>query len=149
MERPTSSAADKATLIQTWHKRLSVNKSWKPCLWDLKLTLWNTKTFQGRTKLRWLCDAMYQVLWEMRSFLICRCARFSIAGPLWREFTGHRWIPLTKTSNAELWHFLWSAHEQTVGISNFILHIIMDEITYPCQDWSLIMLVKGGSWMQG
>ena len=23
-------------------------------------------------------------------------------------FTGHRWIPLTKTSDAELWFFLWS-----------------------------------------
>ena len=26
--------------------------------------------------------------------------------------TGHRWIPLTKTSNAELWCFLWCAPEQ-------------------------------------
>ena len=24
------------------------------------------------------------------------------------EFTGHRWIPLTKASGAELWCFLWS-----------------------------------------
>ena len=30
-------------------------------------------------------------------------------GPLWGEFTGHRWIPLTKASDAELWCFLWSA----------------------------------------
>ena len=28
------------------------------------------------------------------------------------EFTGHRWIPLTAASDAELWCFLWS--EQTV-----------------------------------
>ena len=28
--------------------------------------------------------------------------------------TGHRWIPRTKASDAELWCFLWSAHEQTV-----------------------------------
>ena len=27
------------------------------------------------------------------------------------EFTGHRWIPLTKASDAELWCFLWSAPE--------------------------------------
>ena len=25
------------------------------------------------------------------------------------EFTGHRWIPLTKASDADLWCFLWSA----------------------------------------
>ena len=30
------------------------------------------------------------------------------------EFTGHRWIPLTQTSDAELWCLLWSAPEQTV-----------------------------------
>ena len=30
------------------------------------------------------------------------------------EFTGHRWIPLTKASDAELWYFPWSTPEQTV-----------------------------------
>ena len=34
---------------------------------------------------------------------------FSVTGPLCGEFTGHRWIPLTKASDAELWGFLWSA----------------------------------------
>ena len=36
---------------------------------------------------------------------------FRITGPLWGEFTGPRWIPLTKDSDAELWCFLWSAPE--------------------------------------
>ena len=35
---------------------------------------------------------------------------FRITGPLWGESTGHRWIPLTKASDAEL----WSAPQQTV-----------------------------------
>ena len=34
---------------------------------------------------------------------------FRVTDPLCREFTGHRWIPLTKASDAELWCFLWSA----------------------------------------
>ena len=34
---------------------------------------------------------------------------FRVTGPLWEELTGHRWIPLTKASGAELWCFLWSA----------------------------------------
>ena len=34
--------------------------------------------------------------------------------PLWGEFTGHRWIPLTMASDAELWFFLWSAPEETL-----------------------------------
>ena len=39
---------------------------------------------------------------------------FRVTGPLWGESTGHRWIPLTKASDAELWYFLWSAPEQRV-----------------------------------
>ena len=39
---------------------------------------------------------------------------FRVTGPLCREFTGHRWIPLTKASDAELWCFLWFVLEQTV-----------------------------------
>ena len=36
---------------------------------------------------------------------------FRVTDPLCGEFTSHRWIPLTKTSDAELWFFLWSAPE--------------------------------------
>ena len=32
--------------------------------------------------------------------------RFRVTGPLWGESTGHRWIPLTKASGAELCCFL-------------------------------------------
>ena len=39
---------------------------------------------------------------------------FRVTGPLWGESTGHRWIPLTKADDAQLWCFLWSAPEQTV-----------------------------------
>ena len=34
---------------------------------------------------------------------------FCVTGPLWGEFTGHRWFPRRKASDAELWYFLWSA----------------------------------------
>ena len=33
---------------------------------------------------------------------------FRVTGHLCAEFTGHRWIPRTKASDAELWGFLWS-----------------------------------------
>ena len=39
---------------------------------------------------------------------------FHATDPLCGESTGHRWIPLTKASDAELWCFLWSTPEQTV-----------------------------------
>ena len=34
---------------------------------------------------------------------------FHVTGHLRGEFTGHRWIPRTKASDAELWCFHWSA----------------------------------------
>ena len=36
---------------------------------------------------------------------------FRVTGPLCVEFTGDRWIPRTKASDAELWCFIWSAPE--------------------------------------
>ena len=42
---------------------------------------------------------------------------FRVTGPLCGEFTGHRWIPLTKASDAELGCFLWSEPEQTVELT--------------------------------
>ena len=40
--------------------------------------------------------------------------KLHITGPFWGESTGHRWIPLTEASDAELWCFLWSSPEQIV-----------------------------------
>ena len=36
---------------------------------------------------------------------------FRVTGPLCGESTGHRWIHLTKASDAELWYFRWYAPE--------------------------------------
>ena len=36
---------------------------------------------------------------------------FRVTGHLCEEFTGHRWIPRTKASDAELWCFRWSVSE--------------------------------------
>ena len=36
---------------------------------------------------------------------------FRVTGHLYGEFTGPRWIPRTKASDAELWCFLWSESE--------------------------------------
>ena len=37
---------------------------------------------------------------------------FRVTGPLCGEFTGHRWIPRTKASDAELWCYIWSLNKQ-------------------------------------
>ena len=39
---------------------------------------------------------------------------FGVTGHLCGEFTSHRWFPRTKTSDMELWCFLWFAPEWTV-----------------------------------
>ena len=39
---------------------------------------------------------------------------FRVTGPLCGKFTGHRWIPLTNASDAELWYLLWSPPDQTI-----------------------------------
>ena len=52
---------------------------------------------------------------------------FRVTGPFCGEFTGNRWIPHTKASKAELWYFLWSAPEQTVGLT-IVTPVIWDSI---------------------
>ena len=42
---------------------------------------------------------------------------FRVTGPLWGEYKYHRWVPLTKASDRELWCFLRSTPEQTVAIT--------------------------------
>ena len=53
---------------------------------------------------------------------------FRVTGPLCGEFIGHRWIPLTKASDTELWCFLWSVPEQTAEWTIETL-VILDAIT--------------------
>ena len=57
---------------------------------------------------QWLCACFDTAMMSSNGTI------FYITSPLCREFTSHRWIPLTKASDAELWSFLWSALEQTV-----------------------------------
>ena len=57
---------------------------------------------------------------------------FRVTCPWCREFGGHRWIPVTKANDAELWCFLWSAPEQTVEKQVQSVHyrdVIMSTIT--------------------
>ena len=65
----------------------------------------------------WRHMIIYQVCTEVSGkFMMTSSKRniFRVTGPLWGEFTGHRWIPLTKASDAELWCILWSSPEQMV-----------------------------------
>ena len=50
---------------------------------------------------------------------------FLVNGCLCGEFTGHRCVPFTKASDAELWCYLWSVLEQTVE-QTIETHVIWD-----------------------
>ena len=55
--------------------------------------------------------------WHLQCFGLLHVIYFSSQDDVinWKhlcgEFTGHRWIPLTKASDTELWCFVWSAPE--------------------------------------
>ena len=49
----------------------------------------------------WLCRRLIQTAWWRHQMETLMCY-----WPLWGESTGHRWIPLTNASDAELWCFL-------------------------------------------
>ena len=55
-------------------------------------------------------------MWSMMTSSNEKISR--ITGPLCGEFTSHRWIPDTKTSDAELWCFLWSAPWRNGCVNN-------------------------------
>ena len=59
------------------------------------------------TTIRRLCNHRAVVTYAMMTSSNGKNFRFT--GHLCEEFTGHRWIPRTKASDAELWCFLWSA----------------------------------------
>ena len=84
-------------------------------------------TFQGPTFVTDECHIGNRFAWR---FPGKQCANimtssngniFRVTGHLCGEFTGHRWIPFTKASDAALWYFLWSAwingwvHNSEVG----------------------------------
>ena len=52
---------------------------------------------------------------------------FRVTGPLWGEFTGHRWIPLTKDSDTEiffkcLWTNGWANHRNVGDLRRNSVH---------------------------
>ena len=71
-------------------------------------------TFQTRTWPLQFCKSNYTPLHSShnihRTMMTSSNGNiFRVTGPFCGEFTGHRWIPRTKTSDTELWCFLWSA----------------------------------------
>ena len=97
-------------------------KKWK--LFRVTGPLWGESTghrWIPLTKVQWRGALMFSLIcaWPVPGLLGSPMVTssngniFRVTGPLWGESAGHRWIPFTKASDAELWCFLWSALEQT------------------------------------
>ena len=67
-----------------------------------------TTTKQNTTNRAHVLWDILQVMMTSSNWII-----FRVTGPLCGEFTGPRWIPLTKAGDTELWCFLWSVPELT------------------------------------
>ena len=86
---------------------------------SILLIVWNPLIESGGISLTSLNDSWWK--WAIRqltssTFMMTSSngSIFLVTGSLLGESTSHRWIPLTKLSDAELWCFIWSAPEQTV-----------------------------------
>ena len=111
ISRPMQRHTQHVTRLIFWH-----NRRWRSWTDELEVQPWNPFSI-FRTK--WLSGSE---TWMAPHF---HCAKivmmtssngniFRVTGPLCGEFTGLRWIPLTKASDAELWCFRWSVPELTV-----------------------------------
>ena len=74
--------------------------------------------------------------------------KIRVTGPLWGDSTGHRWIPLTKASDTELWCFLWSEHKQTV-VQTSETPVIWDAIALIMASLELINSFQYFTWWCG
>ena len=83
-------------LNSAWHIVCSTRCHYTVCRW------WDL----------WHATHTYMRTVSPRDFIMMTSSNgniFRVTGPLCGEFTGHRLIPLTKASDAELWCFLWSS----------------------------------------
>ena len=77
-------------------------------MWYIRGCCFRTHAYMSTT-IRWTVWLCKHLAFKMSMITSSNENIFRVTGPLCREFTGHRWFPLTKSSDAELWCFLWSA----------------------------------------
>ena len=86
---------------------------WRPfCLSLTVIAYWCASWHMGHKNS--ILDIGWHVCWIINMMTSSNGNIFRVTGHLCGEFTGPRWIPHTKASDAELWCFLWSASEQTI-----------------------------------
>ena len=69
---------------------------------------------------------------------------FRVTGPLCGEFTGDRWIPHTRASDAELWCFLWSAS----WINGWVNNREAGDLRRQCPQYDVIVMTRCPRWQR-
>ena len=60
--------------------------------------------------MHWLCTDSFAIRGTFQYMMTSSNGNiFRVTGPLCGEFSYHRWIPLAKACDSELWYFPWSA----------------------------------------
>ena len=95
----------KTGLVLLWICRCCVNEI-KKDTWQKALT---EKHYHHRANIQ--MNVPMALLLTYRMMTSSNGNVFRVTGHLCEEFTGPRWIPRTKVSDAGLWCFLWSASE--------------------------------------
>ena len=118
---------------------------------DWLILYWDPESFctrscnQGRgNQMQNLCCSKLYVFIDYRASPLewhvmmtsSKCNIFRVTGPQGGEFTGHWWIPLTKTSDATLWCFLCWMPEQTVE-QTVELRVICDALCDVSVMWTI------------
>ena len=109
----------------TGHRWIPLTKASGAELWCF---LWSEQTAEQTLEMALTCDAIALIMTSLLcsnlncSFACIGCIYiyimtssngniFRVTGHLCGEFTGPRWIPLTKPNDADLWCLRWSASE--------------------------------------
>ena len=87
-------------------RNIQTLSKWSHCNSHTKIYLGQRFIYGVPAVFRGMCDFWLEFMMTSSNGNI-----FRVTGHLCGEFTGNRWIPHTKTSDAELWCFLWSASE--------------------------------------
>ena len=87
------------SFIQNSHKIHPIARPWG---WDLGCLLWGQTLIYVLTQLLQCC-VQYMMTSSNGNI-------FHLTGLLCGEFTGHRWIPCTRASDAELWWVFFNLH---------------------------------------
>ena len=108
--------------------QLAINQHWWQAIIRINAEPFRWRIYVALGEYEWIRNPQNTSIVTYRMMTSPNRNIFRVTGPLRGEFTGHRWIPLTKASDAEIWCFLWSMPEQTVEWTIETL-VIWDAIT--------------------